>query len=759
MTMRKSSVLLSAASAVAVGLLGQNSFAAEESADTGGLEEITVTARKRSENLQDVGVSISALGASEIARRSDVDLQTFANIAPNVIINDLQQGPGSPAAISIRGVGTTDVEKNFDPTVGVVVDGVFIGVNSGAMIKAIDLQSMEILRGPQGTLFGRNSVGGVINVTRSKASTDGFSGAVRAGAGNNGDLQVDGYVNFAVSEKFAFKLGVAKRDNDGWYFNRTRNTDVGKVEFLQLSPSFTFKPTDNLEISYRFDKTEQDQDANTVVNMAQPNQAWCFFYSQCAQNLDAPQSGDRYTVLQNGNGTYQTYFDSDLHIANIGWDVNEGNRVEYVFGKFSTDEKVFQDWDGTALTLYHTDRPATWDQVSHELRWVHSGDRLDYTVGVYAWDSDYRIDLRSYIGFGDLLFGLPMGTVLTVDQTVVQNTKSKAAFFEGDYKLTDALTLTIGGRYTKDDKDSGVIDPSMVSTDPMNPQLPPGGNLNSPFAESWSEFTPKVNLRYRLNPDAMVYGLYSKGYRAGGFNGRPGAFFAAQTPYDPETVDNFELGWKSEWMDGRVRLNGSVFLMKYDDKQEEQSVPTTVGTGQQTLVTNAARAEIKGLEVDFLAKISDNFTLGGNVGVLDSKFKELVDTDPATPVGQRDLSRLKLRRAPELTATLSPNYTWNVGTGSMWVQADLRYVDDQELTFLNSPQSHVDAHEVLDASIGYRLNNTTVTLWGMNLTDDDSWTQAYDVGTSVTFPGLWTYAAARAPRSYGIRVSHNFGNR
>jgi len=750
--MRKSSVLLSAASAVAVGLMGQNSVAAENSADTGGLEEITVTARKRSENLQDVGVSISALGSEELSRRSDVDLQTFANVAPNVIINDLQQGPGSPAAISVRGVGTTDVEKNFDPTVGVVVDGVFIGVNSGAMIKAIDLQGMEILRGPQGTLFGRNSIGGVINVTRGRPETDAMSGGVRAGAGNHGDLQIDGYINVPVSDKFAFKLGAAKRDNDGWFFNRTLNKDVGQVEFLQISPSFTFKPTDSLEISYRFDHTEQDQDANTVVNMAQPNQAWCAFYLQCADSVQAPDGGDRYSVLQNGEGAYQTYFDSDLHIANIGWDIREGDRLEYVFGKFSTDEKVFQDWDGTALTLYHTDRPAVWDQVSHELRWVHSGDRLDYTVGIYAWESDYRIDLRSYIGFGDLLFGLPMGTVLTVDQTVVQNTDSKAAFFEADYRLTDAMTLTVGGRYTKDEKDSGVIDAGM-------PDLATLGNLANPFKKSWSEFTPKVNLRYRLNEDAMVYGLYSKGYRSGGFNGRPGTYEAASIAYDPEFVDNFELGWKTEWMNGRVRLNGSVFLMKYDDKQEEQSVPTTVGTGQQTLVTNAAKAEIKGLELDMLAKISNNFTLAANVGVLDSKFKELVDTDPATPIGQRDLSYLKLRRAPELTATVSPNYTWDLGNGSMWIQADLRYVDDQELTFLNSPQSRVKAHEVLDASIGYRLNNTTFTLWGMNLTDDDSWTQAYDVGTSVTFPGLWTYAAARAPRSFGVRVMHNFGTR
>lgn len=751
MSTSKSKLLVSAAVALATSGFSATGYAADDAMNQGVLEEITVTARKRAENLQDVGTSISALGTAEIERRSDVDLQSFANAAPNVIINDLQQGPGSPAAISIRGIGTTDVEKNFDPTAGVVVDGVFIGVNSGAMIKALDLQGMEILRGPQGTLFGRNSIAGVINVTRKKPTGDGLSGAVRAGGGNYGDLLLDGYVNVPFSDKFFFKLGAAKRDSDGWFYNQTRNEDSGKVEFTMISPSFTFKPTETLEINYRFDRTEQDQDANTMLNLAQNNQIFCLAYGECAQSVQTPQSGDRYTVLQNGVGDYQTFFDSELHIANVRWDINDSNALEYVFGKFSTEEEVFQDWDGTARTLYHTDRPATWNQASHELRWVSSGDRLDFTAGLYLWDSDYRMDLRSYIGFGDVLFGLPAGTVLTIDQTVVQNTESKAIFFEGDYRLTDALTLTVGGRYTEDDKDSGLIDAGM-------PQLATLGNLSNPFKKSWNEFTPKVNLRYRLNEDVMVYGLYSKGFRAGGFTGRPGTYEAASIAYDPETVDNYELGWKTEWMDGRVRLNGSVFMMKYDDKQEEQSVPTAGGTGQQTLVLNAAQAEINGIELDFAARLTDNFTLSGNLGIMDSKFKTLIDTDPATPANLRDLSYLKLRRAPDYTVTVSPNYTWNVGNGSMWVQADVRMVDDQELTFLNSPQSSVKAHEVIDASIGYQINNTTFTLWGMNLTNDDSWTQAYDVGTSVTFPGLWTYGAARPPRTYGLRVTHNFGN-
>jgi iron complex outermembrane receptor protein len=713
-------------------------------ASSGGLEEIIVTARKREENLQDVATSVSAMGAEELARRFDVDLQTMANAAPNVVIDDLQQGPGSPAAISIRGIGTTDVEKSFDPTTGVVVDEVFIGVNSGAMIKALDIVGMEILRGPQGTLFGRNSIAGVINVTRGRPDTDGFGGSVRLGYGNYDDQQLDGYVNIPLGETFAFKLGGAYRAHDGWFRNRTLGRDVGESEYVSVSPSFTWKPTDALELYYRYDKSEQDQDANTVHNMAQADQAFCFFHGQCAQGVDDPQSGDRYVVLQDAEDPYQSYFDSDMHVANARWNLSDANQVVYVFGNFKTDEKVYQDWDATPLVLYHTDRPAEYEQSSHELRFTHTGERLSYTVGAYYWNSDYKIDLTSYIGFGDFLFGLPSGTVLTVPQTVEQETDSSAFFFEGDYAFTDRWTLTLGGRYTKDEKTSAVIDPIM-------PELAQEGGPGNPFEESWSQFSPKVSLRFEYSDALMFYGLYSEGFRAGGFSGRPGTYEGAATPYDPETVDNFELGMKSEWLGGTLRLNASVFSMQYKDKQEEQSVPTGQGTGQQTLVLNASEAELNGLEVDFTWQATDAFRLAGNVGFLDASYKTLID-----PVTLTDLSDLELRRAPDFTATLTPTVEWQMLGGDMWAQADLRYIAEQELTFLNSPQSHVDSQNVVDASINWRRNNTTISLWGLNLTEEDAWSQGYDVGTSVTFPGLWTYAAVRPPRTYGLRLVQNF---
>jgi len=745
--MNTKSTIASFVSAVGVALAAPISFntahAQEAVQETDRLETIVVTARKREENLQDVGSAVSALGPSELSRRFDVDLQSFANAAPNVVIDDLQEGPGSPASMSIRGVGTSDVEKSADPTVGVVLDGVFIGAISGSMLKALDLESMEIMRGPQGTLFGRNSIAGVINVTRRKPESE-FGGELRAGYGNYSDLQLDGYVNIPVNDQLAFKLGGAKRERDGFFYNRTLDKDSGEMDYRSVSPSVVWRPTENFEFYYRFDRSWQDQDANPTQNMTQPGQVFCFFHNQCAQSVTSPQSGDRYTVVQNGDDT-NSFFDSDTHVVNARWDVTDKYRLDYVFGYFTSEEQVNQDFDGTPLRLYETERPADYTQRSHELRLTHTPDGpLSYTVGLYAWDSNYRIDLLSYIGFGDFLYGLPSGTVLTVPQTVKQNTESYAAFFEGDYRFNDAWTLTLGGRYTRDEKTSAVIDPLM-------PELAVKGGFDNPFKKTWSEFTPKVSLRYRFSPDLMVFGLYSAGFRAGGFSGRANTYEAASTAYNPETVDNFELGIKSEWLDHRLRLNASMFFMKYDNKQEELSAPVSQGVGQQTLVLNAASAEIKGLEVEVLAMPFPGFTLAGSLGLIDAKYKDFVD-----PVTGGDLTFLKMKRAPDVTATLTPTYEWPMFGGNMTVQASWHYMDELELGFFNPPQSHNDSQHIIDASINYQYNNTMVSVYGMNLGKEDSWSNSLDVGTSLDFGGLWTFTAPRPPRTYGIRLTQKF---
>jgi iron complex outermembrane recepter protein len=751
MRKKNSATLIALPIALLIGFTAAADFA--RAADIDSLGEIIVTARKKSENIQDVALSVSALEKGSLDRRFDVDLQSWANAAPNVVIDDLQQGPGSPAAIAIRGIGTTDVEKSFDPATGVVLDGIFIGVNSGAMLKSIDVQGVEILRGPQGTLFGRNSIAGVINVTREKPSTDAVKGSVRASYGNYNDESIDGTVNLPVTDSLAVRIGAAKNSHDGYFHDDTVNPAtgaaygrVGYLDYRSMSAAVLWKPSDTIQLSYRFDKSWQRQDAPPLDNSAQPNQLFCSYYHQCARSVTVPQGGDRFNVVENGVAKgASSFFNTELHTFAAGWDFSPAYRIDYLFGYFKTGEGVYQDFDSTPLTLYETNRPATYYQHSHELRVTHVGDGpFSYTAGLYAWNSGYRIDLTSYIGFGDALFGLPPGTIIVVPQSVQQKTDSQAVFFEGDYRFLDNWTFTAGARYTKDKKTSGLIDPSM-------PQLATRGSLSNPFEDSWRQFTPKASLKYKFTPDWMAYGLFSEGYRAGGFDGRPGTYGAASTPYNPEKVYNYELGTKTEFFDHRLRFNADFFYMKYKNKQEEESVPTTVGTGQETLVLNASSATLKGFEMDVAANLGNGFSVSGNLGILQAKYDKLIDPTTGT-----NLSSLHLRRTPPVTATISPVYETPLGQGTASIQIDYHYIGPEELTFLNTPQSSNPHQNILNATISYKIHSATITAYGTNLTNNDAWAEAYDVGSGVGVGGLWTYTVPRPPRLFGLRAMYTF---
>ena len=331
------------------------------------------------------------------------------------------------------------------------------------------------------------------------------------------------------------------------------------------------------------------------------------------------------------------------------------------------------------------------------------------------------------------------GTILDIYQYSEQDTESTAIFFEGDYALTEALTLTLGGRYTEDEKESKQY-----------------GNINTitePFTdhpdEDWDEFTPRVGVRYAFNDDLMAFATYSKGYRSGGFNGRVNSLEEARQPYDTETVDNYELGIKSEWWDNRVRVNANVFYMEYDDKQEELQLPSDAGTGQKTVVTNASSATIQGVELDVQAFVTDNLSLRANLGYLDTEYDdfEYQALDGSTV----DLSDLDFRRAPDWTGTVDATYEWDMAGGTAWVRGAYHYLGEHYVNVTNSPELENDDQHLIDASINYSINAFTFSVFGRNLLDEDGYTHGYDVA------GLWSYAATRPPLTYGAEVVYNFG--
>jgi iron complex outermembrane recepter protein len=728
----------------------------------GALEEIVVTARKRQESLQDVGLAVSALSKTEIARTFARDLTDLASVSPNLIIDDTAQGPGGVAAIFIRGVGVADVEKSFDPAVGVVVDGIFLGANAGSLLRGIDLESVEVLRGPQGTLFGRNTIGGLIKVSRTQPTGE-LGAKVRAGLEDYDTYYIDGIFNFGITDNLGAKVTLGKREQrEGYYDNVTVPGDgEGESDYQTIGVNMLWQVNDDLEFELSYQKEETDQDTPPLLNTGQPGRhAFCDGYGYCSPSLDKPITGDRLKVANQGflpndtpadkNNPFKVSsldeivpqkldasFDADSWSFETRWNLSENYRIDYLYGHWESDEEILSNWDGTPELLYGTTRPATYEQDSHELRLTYdAADKLSFVGGAYLWDSEYEMDLNSHIGFnGDF-----PGQVLDIYQHTKMTTESWALFFEGDYAVTDALTLTLGGRYTEDEKETRQAGAQGNTVDAQNPNHP---------KEKWEEFTPRVGVRYAFDDDLMAFATYSQGYRSGGFLGRVDSDESARTPYDPETVDNYEIGIKSEWLDNRLRVNANVFYMEYDDKQEELQLPSNDSTGQKTVVSNASSATIQGAELEVQAFVSEHLSMRGNIGYLDTGYDDFAYE--ALDGSTVDLSDREFRRAPDWTASLDATYEWNMAGGTAWIRGAYRFLGGHYTSVDNSPELENDDQHLVDASINFSKNAFTLSLFGRNLTDEDGYIHGYNVAT------LWSYAATRPPRTYGAEIVYNFG--
>ncbi|MSQ97753.1 MAG: TonB-dependent receptor [Xanthomonadales bacterium] len=724
--------------------------------DNPTLEEITVTARKRVESLQEVALSVSAMGAQEIKMAFATDVRDLIFISPNTVLDDTSQGPGGVAAAYIRGIGVSEVEKNFDPAVGVVVDGIFRGTMTGSIERAIDLERMEVARGPQGTLFGRNTIGGVIIMEHSKP-TGVLGGKFRANYGNYETGVLDGVFNFGIGDKLAVKLTGAYRDqNQGYFTNLVTGRHDGKSEYTSWGVNVLWTPVENLELEYTLQQERTNQDTPPLLNVGQPGQLFCDvpIWGWCSPNTTTPVSGGRYLTLQAYGsdvtnpfpgapftppgydapfeGPSGATFDADTNQFEVRWDLTDDYRIDYLIGKWKTDETAVNDWDGVTQILFHTSRPAQYKQLSNELRLTYdAGDKLVYTVGGYYWDSEYQIQLQSYIGF------VVPSLVLDLPQFTDQGSKSLAFFGEGDYSFNDNWTLTLGGRWTQDKKTTQQT-----------------GIVTAGAKEEWNKFTPKAAIKYTINDASMVYGLLSSGYRAGGFNGRVDSIETATTPYDPETLDNYELGYRSQWADDTLVFNATYFYMDYQNKQEEiQQASDSSGTGQVTRVVNAADATIQGGEFELMWLATDGLTLRANLGLLDAKYDSfVVNTGTSDHPVYTDYSDLNFRRAPKATFSLGGNYAWDVAGGAITLNAVWHYLGAHEVDFANKPELHNDAQNLVDASIDFSNDTWWISGYVRNLLKADGYQIGFDVA------GLWSYAAPRTPRIYGVEVGYRFGS-
>ncbi|WP_346839463.1 TonB-dependent receptor [Microbulbifer sp. SAOS-129_SWC] len=748
--------------------------------DTLALEEVTVTARKKEESLQDVAVSVTAI-SSQLKNAAVKNIQDLNNYSPNVNI-DFSPASANAAAISIRGISHQDPDKSMEAPVGMILDGVFMGTTAGQLMDSFDLERVEILRGPQGTLFGKNTTGGALNVIRSKPTKE-LGSKVRVGVGDYGLVETKAIVNTPLTSTGGLKLSVNKSKSDGYWENTTTGKDAGGMDYLQLGAMVAFDVTDTFDVSLAYDRIDDNSDHGAFANFNDDSSLTCLasigglnipgvitvpadptnpdFGAGC---MSMDKGSDEDHVSMNGNNEASTK--DNLANLTLNWDLG-GWQMTSITGYQDREETYNHEFDSSSVRMLNVTGGHEYSQFSQEVRLNGKfNDAVNLTAGVYYFDSDVRqyqdsFDMWYYIAFGpdfaipDGMGGfipmpLPLGDVsANLDGTVTN--QASALFASLDWQLTDDLSLNLGGRYTWEEKgfeggagryDSKILGKGFIPAGPIRK-----------LKDDWQEFSPRVALQYNLSDDIMAFASYANGFKSGGFFARTQNVNAISS-FDPEYVDTYEIGLKSELLDKRIRLNATAFKSDYTDKQEDILVPEAGGQ-VNTIVRNAGDVGISGLELEMQAVITTNLNIYMMAGLLDAKYnKFFADVDgeayPGEGVIPTDNTYLKLRNTPDKTLGAGFDYYRNIDLGELSVSYSYRWSDDYESEFFNDPRGHVDAMGLHSASISLSIDSKyRLSLYGRNLTNE-RYARLVKIG-SIAQMGQYN-----APRTYGFQFTADF---
>ena len=711
------------------------------------IEEIVVTARKRDESIQDVPVAVTALGV-ELKQASVRRLDDIQNFTPNLLIGRTN-GIASGAAISIRGVSSNESDKSFDPAIGVMMDGMFLGTSSGVLLQNFDIERIEVLRGPQGTLFGKNTTGGLINVIRGSVTKE-WGADISGSFGDFGREDIKAVVNTPLGENAGIKFFGASIQSDGYIKNTTLNKDVGGDDIVTYGFATEWEAADNLTLKLHYEKYKDQSDQGAYHNFNTPAELTCTAEligltggaSGCAST-----SGDDEDH-NSANGQNFSDNDYDTLIATVNWDF-ESFLLTYIGTSRDMDEQNNQHFDGAASNLLSMNFFNDWQQTSHELRVTsHFSETVEFVSGLYLWDVEYeqRWDVNHLHYTLSLLGAIPIPlTPTTISSNgQEQDTDSIAAFVSGDWHVNNQWTLSAGVRWTKEEKDfiggngGAFYDPA--AGDPIPALVDP-----QPYSDEWTEVTPKIGARYTHSDDLMFYGSYSEGFKSGGFFGRQANYNLSPT-YEPEYVKSWELGMKSTLLEGRMVLNAAVFMSDYEDKQEQILVPVNLAN-VATVVRNAGELELDGLELELMYQMTDELFLRLSYGYIDAEYADFT-ADLNGDGTVTDNSGLTPRFTPENTFGFTAIYNRMIGEGNLNASLSYRWTDDVETSPDNHPRGHRDDIDNLSANITYSWadGRYAVTAFGRNMTDERAAGGPY-IG------GLTQARAWNEPETYGVEFA------
>lgn len=743
-----------------------------------GLEEVVVTAQKRAESLQDTPISMAAFSGDTLDRMGVSSVMDIDKTVPNVVLNPF---PASRTAVTafIRGVGNVDLQITKDAAVGIYVDGVFLGRASGLATDIADLERVEVLRGPQGTLYGRNTTGGAINMITAKPEQElGFKQKLSVGNRDYWSSQTS--LNLPITDNLATRLSYMTSDKGGWADNRGPGKDFSSDEKEAARVALRWLPTDGITVDYAWDSSRHTggMAAYQITRSSAP--AFAAYADKSRRNalsvggdfggINDKVSGHALTLGWAASDSLElksisSYREIDnSNYYNYGASVNHGNREGIPGGVLrSFMPRGSEILDATA-------RSSQW-QLSQEFQAVGDTlqERLEYVVGAYyfkeqGWDQQEPqnnvLALNALqLGPQSPAYGLLLPAAWT-DFNVHATSESRALYGQFTYTpdmLEDRLRITLGLRYTEDERsarktasayDPGLFDPSLTGT--LISQWTERGDTDS------SNFSPSLVIAYDLSDSVNLYGKYSESYRAGGFNARSDQASFAQG-FDPEELTAYEVGIKSDLLDNRVRLNAAAFYYDYQDLQVDQNLPPNIGV---TRTLNAGESEVSGLELDLTAMLSDNLTLTVNYGYLDSQFKEFQDTADCQGNNLFGGATTDVSACREVPA--SPRHTYSVAAeyyfpavsiGELSARVQYHWQDDSAFAVRGGDASR-NSFGLIDASlqlsdVALGSGRLLARAWGRNLAGEEYAIHAIGFG-------VFQLTMFNEPRSYGIDVSYEF---
>ncbi len=689
------------------------------------LEEIVVTAQKRAESLQETPISLVAFGAERLEKLGITDIGDLQGNVPNLQLSPHPNSATTPR-IFIRGVGNFDDQITQDPSVAVYMDGVYIARNQGMGMDVADIERIEVLRGPQGTLYGRNATGGAINFITRAPELDTLAFSQTVGVGNRGHRRSRTMLNVPLGDTLAARFSYLISERDGYVRNSgSGESHFGSEDRQALRADFRWQPADDWDVRYAYDRS-RIQDTPFFLASNQP----------LGSSLKRPRRSDpSVDDLQAHDVTI------DGHQLTVSWDGSETLTLRSISAYREVDSFLYQDYlsglFGPFASLITEDN-VNQRQWSQEFQALGSlmDNRLEYVAGVYfVRDS----------GNTRIINVLPdPGVVIQANASIVN--RAYAVYAQGTYipnLLEDRLSVTVGGRWSRDQR-RATLEDFLVSNGGLVPTAGPGrGSL------SFNDFSPSLTLEYQLEESVNLYAKVATGYKSGGFNVRASSIESFQQGFEEESLISYEAGIKSEWLENRLRVNAAVFRADYDDIQLNTQSDLTDPTIADIL--NAGEATIQGAELELTAVPVPRLQLGLSYAYLSARYDRITDV-----TGSNVTDQYTFVNAPRHSVFVDLDYDIaSLTFGDLSLNVNYGWQDRKAITsstaqgrFTIPNYGLLNARLTLSEITGLPAGSLRVSLWGKNLEN-----KTYAFLHAPLFGGMRAYGE---PRTYGVDITYDY---